>query len=124
MGSWTKEPWRNMRGFGSIYGAWNPEILREPMVCRAADQYSIDDETFDRIVACVNAMEGIPDPAKFVEAAKALRAISECERPLVLCKHATGSGSTSPLSPSSYCDHCKANAEFDKAIAAKPEDKR
>lgn len=68
MGSWTKEPWRNSQGFGYICGAWNPEILREPVVCRAADQYSIDDETFDRIVACVNAMCGIPDPEKFVEA--------------------------------------------------------
>ncbi len=34
--------------------------------------FSEDDPNIVRIVACVNAMEGIPDPQAFVEAARAI----------------------------------------------------
>lgn len=72
MDKWTQEPWRNMDGFGIICGNYDSAILREPMVCRSPDQFSINDNNFNRIVACVNAMQGIPDPAKFVEAFHAM----------------------------------------------------
>lgn len=79
MGKWTQEPWRNMDGFGIIYGNYDAAIHREPMVCRSPDQFSINDNNFNRIVACVNAMQGITNPAAFVAAARALRNAVRCE---------------------------------------------
>lgn len=120
MGEWTKEPWRNSQGFGYIYGAYNSEILREPVVCRSADQYSIDNETFDRIVACVNAMQDIPDPVKFVEAAKAIRLMCSCERNGTTCLATIRAGW--PLHSDYFCRACKAMDEFDKALADPPKE--
>lgn len=113
MGKWTKEPWG--RTDNGITHGWipnSPDPESDPDMV-------LDLDDFDRASACVNAMKDIPDPARLVEAAKQLRSIVKCQRPMVNCEFATGSGSTVRLPPNLYCDHCKAINAFDQALAAK-----
>lgn len=58
----TKEPWKIMQ---------HPELVRDSegkIIARA------DPNNADRIVACVNALAGIDDPAAFMAAVRELRA--------------------------------------------------
>lgn len=117
MGDWTKEPWRNMNGFGIIYGNYDAAILREPMVCRSPDQYSINDSNFDRIVACVNAMQGIPDPEKFVRAFDAM--VSALRHAHAVVKNISLGGTAHHNGVADDGVKIIENA-LDKALAAKP----
>ena len=93
MSKWTPEPWTI--GAGShVCGMWSGMIRVESpedfhsngikypdgstrsftnVVCGTTGHSETARENMLRIVACVNAMAGIPDPAAFVEEAKALR---------------------------------------------------
>jgi hypothetical protein len=55
MGSWTKEPWKR-RGC-------QIESELDERFC-IYDEGGHNENDADRIVACVNAMRGIPDPPK------------------------------------------------------------
>ncbi len=66
----SPEPWR------WSLGCWeNPESLvdrdgREVLSCREEPSSPPSPEDAQRIVACVNALAGIPDPEKWVARAK------------------------------------------------------
>ncbi len=56
--------------YGAIYGADGQPLLR---ACKHGDGIWGSDVAIARLIACVNAMAGIPDPAAFVvEARKAM----------------------------------------------------
>lgn len=115
MGSWTKEPWMVRIGLFAphIPGYMDCDIQiccdkTLEHVAMLHEEMPTGRPNANRIVACVNAMRGIPDPAKFVQAAKVLRAAFETAIRLL---HMEPEANT-------------VIAEFDLALAAKPEEKR
>lgn len=102
MGDWTKEPWEfdffNLKATHEIWpSSSHPEA--EPIVV-------LDPRDYERATNCVNAMCGIPDPEKFVEAAKRLRNGFKLAIGLLEMD----------------ANKNELIAEFDQALAAKPEE--
>lgn len=75
--AWSPEPWEvhntPLKQALGIYQAWDGAQRRRVATCGSND----DDAT--RIVACVNACQGIKNPGSIGEALKALERIRGCE---------------------------------------------
>lgn len=67
-----------------------------------------------RIVACVNALAGIPDPAAFVAAARELRDAIRCNDHYESTPRCDGRTATKLVY--GKCDACDASAKFDAAM--------
>lgn len=61
------EPWTLTADYGDLHIA---DATNEPIFGSDAYYPWVHRDSFARIVACVNAMQGIPDPASFVSAAR------------------------------------------------------
>jgi len=86
MSKHSKEPWFSQPGYGTIYNLSNGDTgltmaIAVPPENRQTSGKDEDMANMARIVACVNALAGIDDPAAFVAEAKRLRRACEwrCE---------------------------------------------
>ena len=112
MGEWTKEPWMVRAGLFAPhqdgYRDCDIQICSKDLLHVAIlhSELPTGAPNANRIVACVNAMQGIPDPEKFVEAAKRLRNGFKLAIGLLEMD----------------ANKNELIAEFDQALAAKPEE--
>lgn len=88
MRNWTKEPWASrLAGFGRIR---IQGVEPHKPGCYSKENAQAD---ADRIVSCVNALAGVPDPAAFVAAVRAaVEAGSIDELHLTIIREAMGIG--------------------------------
>ena len=108
MAEHTKEPW----AFVPWHIEEGPSAVRAPegwLICTTSS-----DANARRIVACVNALAGIPDPAAFVQAARGMR--EALESLLKECWEDQHSHMTRDFFERHYKDELAALTAFDAAM--------
>lgn len=117
MGEWTVIPSLKADGHAILVHKRLPVASFGPTPHEVACANFAQNKRAESVAATMNAMQGIPDPAAFVAAAKALREEIRCLESAEFYPHCDGP--TATKSVYGRCESCYAMAKFDQALAAK-----
>lgn len=78
MGDWTKEPWEVCREKTEKMGMHIRAVKEDVKPKARAICVEMDLDNMERVVSCVNALAGVPNPEGIGEAVEALKFAKEC----------------------------------------------